>query len=62
MRVLALALLLSACAPRYLMVTETNHGPVIWDRYKTRQACEEARQYDQITVTRCMTARELRRR
>jgi len=73
MRVLVAALLLVACTScvgRYLMVTDTHHGTIIWDRYKTREACEQAiRESDQsgrdigiATHTRCTTRREPDRR
>lgn len=74
MKLFALALLLPACAScsgRYLMVMDTSHGTIIWARYKTLQACEQAaRESDEsarrdigiATETRCTTRRELDRR
>ena len=52
---------LSACASngtgRYLLITETHHGPIIWHRFKTQEACEDAsRGSDPTFATRCTTA------
>jgi hypothetical protein len=63
-RGLTFALLLSACAPsigggtgRYLLTTQTNHGPIIWHRFTTLEACEEARrESDPDFATICTTA------
>jgi hypothetical protein len=68
------AFLLSACAAdgtgRYLLVTQTSHGPIIWYRYATPEACEQGRREDEqsrrqvglVMDARCTTARDLRRR
>lgn len=64
-RVLALALLLPACAStgarRYLAVTDTSHGQIVWARYQTLEACERAI-VEVRNDTRCTTRQEERGR
>ncbi len=65
MRVLAAALLLSACASNgsgpYLMISDSSEGAVVWNRFETPEACERARRDSDIEM-RCVTIRELRGR
>ena len=63
MRLLPVALLLSACASLdaagYRLVTMTHHGPIVWSKFKTLEACEEAqRGSDPSFNTGCITAEE----
>jgi hypothetical protein len=67
MRVVASALLLSACASggtgRYLMVMDSHHGPAIMGKFKTIEACQEASRGSDPTFTlRCTTAKAEQRR
>ena len=65
-RLLAVALLVSACASPdtagYRLVTQTHHGPIVWSKFKTLERCEEARRGSDASFnTRCITAEEARR-
>jgi hypothetical protein len=65
-RALAAALLLCACstngAGRYLLVTDTYHGPIVWSKFKSLEACASAqRGSDPRAQVRCTTRAELRR-
>jgi hypothetical protein len=64
-KALAAALILSGCAStgagtgRYLLTTQTYDGPIIWHRFTTPEACEEARRgSDPSFATVCTTADE----
>jgi uncharacterized lipoprotein YmbA len=57
MRLVAAALLLSACGSHgsgdYLLITDTHHGPLIWHKFKTQEACLAAsRESDPSFATR----------
>ena len=55
------ALLLSACASPtgYRLVTLTHHGPIVWSKFKTPEACEQARRASDVPANlSCVTARE----
>jgi len=64
-RVLPFALLLlSSCASNgsghYLLVTDTHHGPMVWHKFQTAAACEEAKKgSDPELVARCTTSEDL---
>ena len=67
MRCLLFFLVLSACASnrtdRYLLITETYHRPLIWSKFQTREACEQAsRESHPDFTTRCISEREARSR
>ncbi|HET9638186.1 MAG TPA: hypothetical protein VFP12_03175 [Allosphingosinicella sp.] len=67
MRIVASALLLVACASngsnRHLLITDTHHGPIVWHKFETQEACEQAsREGYRDFVTRCTTRKDLRRR
>jgi len=59
-RILLAALLLSACVSQgngpYLMVSDSADGTIVWDRFRTPEACEQARRQSDIE-TRCVTRR-----
>ena len=68
-KVLALALLLTACVPPYARMSLTSHGPIIWSRHKTLADCERtAAEEEQLNQgsgfpyhrTRCVTRQEAR--
>jgi len=61
----ALFLLLPACVTisdrPYTMVSDSSEGVVIWNRFRTAEACEQARQASDMEM-RCTTWRELQYR
>lgn len=60
-----LCLLLPACVTiadrQYYMVSDSSEGVVVWNRFQTAAACEQARQASDIEM-RCTTWRELQYR
>jgi hypothetical protein len=67
MRLVAATLLLSACASQgsgnYLLITDAHHGPLIWHKFKTQEACHAAsRESDPSLATRCIAAKKARAR
>lgn len=67
---MALLLLLSGCTSPYYRVSPTSHGPIVWDRHKTLEACQQrAREDEQATrdsglrglPTQCLTWLEFKR-
>jgi hypothetical protein len=66
-RAFAAVLMLSACASngsvRYLLITDTYHGPIVWHKFLTLEACEQASQERPPDfTTRCTSSRDLRGR
>ena len=65
MRIVLAALLLSACISSgnetYLMVSDSADGTIVWHRFGTPEACEQARRESDIE-TRCVARRETARR